>query len=175
MSAQQTSYNLGLTAPSQPGMISDSDVTARVRAFRNDNASPISFGLAVSRSTDTDDRGFDALSVSRQFIGVLTWGQIKQNGTDGLPTKEMGGILEEGECYVKVVHTVTPDDPVRVFTVDYSGTTDNAVVGAFGTTRVNDKTALLLNAKYVSRASAGGVAKIRLNTPGPLLVVTETA
>lgn len=175
MSAQQTSYALAQSAPSQPGMLSDSDVTARVRPFRNDNASPFTFGLAVSRSTDTDDRGFDALSTARQFIGVLTFGQIKQNGTDGLPTKEMGGILEDGEVLVSVVHNVTPDSPVRVFIVDHSGTTSGAVVGAFGTTAVTSgsKTATIANAKYVSRASAGGVAKLRLNTPGPLLLVAD--
>ncbi len=174
MSAQQTTYSLAQSAPSQPGMIADSDVTARVRAFRNDNASAFPFGLLVSKSTATDDRGFDTLSVSHQTLGVLTFGQIKVNGTDGLPTLEMGSILEEGEVYVTVVHNVTPDDVVRVFTVDYSGTTTGAVVGAFGTTAVSAKTAILANAKYVSRASAGGVAKVRLNLPGAVLLTTES-
>lgn len=175
MSAQQTSYNLAQSAPSQPGLVADSDVQgARVTSFRNDNASPFPFGLLVSKSSNTDDRGFDTLSTSAAVLGVLSFAQVKVNGTDGLPATQMGDILEDGEVYVTVVHAVTPNDVVRVFTVDYSGTTTGAVVGAFGTTAVATKTAVLASAKYTSRASAGGVAKVRLNLPGAILLTTES-
>ncbi len=174
MSAQQTSYNLAQSAPSQPGMVSDSDSSARVRAFRNDNASPVPFGLGVCKSSNTDDRGLDLANTTTQFLGVLTWQQNKQNNdADGLAALAMGSVLEEGEVLVTVVNDVTPNSPVRIYIDDYSGTVTGAVAGAFGTTAHSAHTCVLLNAKFTSRASAGGVAKLRLNTPGPVLLVAE--
>lgn len=174
MAGQQTVYNLEQSPPSQPGMIADSNVGARIRPFRNDNASPIPFGLLVCRSTNTDDRGCDLANATRQVLGVLLYEQVKQNGVDGLATITLGSVIEEGEVYVKVVEDVTPDSLVRVFIDDYSGTLAGAVAGAFGDSKVAAHTALLTNAKYVSRASAGGVAKLRLNLPAPSQLVAES-
>lgn len=173
MSAQQTSYSLEQSSPSQPGMVSSTQ-DVRVRPFRNDNASPVDFGLAVCRSADTDDMGFDLCNATRQFLGVLTWGQIKENGTDGLASKEMGSIMESGEVYVRVVEDVTPESTVKVFIADHSGTIDDAVPGAFGDTAVSAKTATLANAKYAERASAGSVCRLRLNGPGPILLTADS-
>lgn len=166
MPAQQTSYLLELPAPTQPGFVTDSNPT-RVRAFRNDNASPILFGRAVCRSANTDDRGFDVLVTTRQFLGVLTWGQSQEAPTDGAPATEMQAILEDGEVLVETTEAVTPDSPVRVRTAA------GADQGKFCTTASVGNTAPLPNAKFVSRVAAAGVVKVRLNHPAPVLLVND--
>lgn len=172
MSAQQTSYSLELSAPSQPGHVSDS-AARRVRPFRNDNASAMPFGVAVCRSSNADLRGFDAVVTTRQFLGVTTWGQSQESGypvgtaNDGISPTEQSGILEQGEILVSVMEAVTPDDPVRVVIA-------GANIGLFATTKVTsvNTTAILLNAKFVNSGST--VAKVLLNGPGPLLLVADS-
>lgn len=179
MSAQQTTYNLELVAPTQPGHVSDSH-PKRVRPFRNDNSNSILFGLAVCRSSNTDLRGFDACGTARQFLGVTSWGQSQEAGypigtaNDGVATTEMNGILEQGEILVPVTEAVTPESVVRVFVVDDTGTITGAVLGAFCTTAVSTKTAVLTNAKFINSAAAGGVAKVLLNGPGPVVLTADS-
>lgn len=174
MAAQQTSYSLEVPAPSQPGMITGSGAV-RVRPFRNDNASAIPFGRAVCRSANADLRGFDTLVTTRQFLGVVSWGQSQEMaigggaGNDGAPATEMQGILEEGECLVEVIETVTPESPVRVIL-------EGANIGKFATTKVTavDTTVLLTNAKFINGRTGAGVVKVRIDFPAPVLLVADT-
>jgi hypothetical protein len=126
----------------------------------------------VSRSTNTDDRGFDVISTARQFLGVITWGQSQELGypnvaNDGVAATEMNGILEDGEILVETTETVTPDSPVRVRIAA------DANQGKFCTTSSAGNTAPLPNAKFVSRVTGAGVVKVRLNTPSPVLLVAD--
>ncbi len=165
-SAQQTTYSLELSAPSQPGHASDSN-PRRIRPFRNDNASAIPFGVGVCRSTNTDDRGFDVMTTSRQFLGVTSWGQSQEAGfpvgtaNDGIAATEMNGIVEQGEVLVTVNEAVTPDSPVRV-------TLSGGDQGKFCTTADSSghTTAAVPNAKFVNRTTGAGVAKLCLTEPG---------
>lgn len=175
MSAQQTSYNLELAAPTQPGHVSDSH-PRRIRPFRNDNVAALAFGLAVCRSANTDLRGFDTLVTTRQFLGVTTWGQSQESGyptgtaNDGIAPTEMNGIIEEGEVLVPVSEAVSPESTVRVQIVAGAGA---ATVGSFCATADVGKTAVLANAKYVSGTAGAGMAKVLLNGPAPVKLTAD--
>lgn len=175
MSAQQTTYSLELAAPTQPGHVTDSH-PRRIRPFRNDNVAALGFGLAVCRSSNTDLRGFDTLVLTRQFLGVTTWGQSQESGypvgttNDGIQPTEMNGILEEGEILVPVSEAVSPESTVRVQIVVGAGA---ATVGSFCATADTGKTAVLANAKYVTGTAGAGVAKVLLNGPGPVKLTAD--
>lgn len=179
-SAQQTAYNLELSAPTQPGHVADS-APRRIRPFRNDNVAAFPFGLAVCRSANADLRGFDALVTTRQFLGVTTWGQSQESGfpvgtaNDGIQPTEMNGILEQGEVLVTVTEAVTPESAVRVQIVDGTPGITGAVVGSFCTTADTSThtTALLVNAKYITSAAPLGQAKVLLHGPAPVKLVAD--
>lgn len=171
MPAQQTTYSLELPAPSQPGFVTNSG-NVRVKPFRNDNVAAIPFGRAVCRSANTDLRGFDTLVTTRQFLGVLTWGQSQEAGyngasNDGAAPTEMQGIMEQGEVLVETTETVTPESPVRVRIAA------DANIGKFCTTLSAANTALVANAKFVTGVTGAGVVKVALNGPGPIVLVAD--
>lgn len=162
-SAQQLTYSLELAAPTQPGHVSDSS-PKRVRPYRNDNASPVAFGVGVSRSTNADLRGFDVVVAAKQFLGVTAWGQSQEAGfpvgtaNDGIASGEQNAILQEGEILVSVSEAVTPESPVRV----------TLTTGVFCTTADSSThtTCLVPNAMFITSTAGAGVAKLVLNLPG---------
>lgn len=165
MAAIQTTYLLEVPAPTQPGLVINSG-NVRVKPFRNDNASAIPFGRAVCRSANTDLRGFDSLVTTRQFLGILTFGQSQEN-SDGAPATEVHGIMEQGEVIVEVTETVTPESPVRVIL------TAGATIGKFCTTLDAGDTAPVSNAKFVTGRTGAGPVRIAVNGPGPVLLVAD--
>lgn len=170
----QTSYALGITGTLYEGNLSDSrDV--EVDARRNDLAASAEalYGKAVCKSSNTDDLGFGLCNASSQFQGVLVFGQQHEKSTTGLANGEFGSVMKKGRCWVKVVHNVTPASLVRVFIADYSGTTADAVQGAFGTTLVAANTALLANARYLGRGSAGDLVEVEIDA-SPVLLTADS-
>lgn len=161
MPAQQTSYSLELAENSQPGFISNTGPKT-VQPFRNDNASALPFGILVCRSTDTDDRGADMPTVSRQVLGVSVFNQ-KHESSNGCPTKEMLDVIQQGEVRVSVSAAVTPDDPVRI----------TLATGVFCTVAAGAATALVEGAKFVSRAGGAGTVKLFINNPGAVKLTAD--
>lgn len=161
MAAQQTSYALEAVENSQPGFISNTGPKTIV-PFRNDNASPLPFGILVCKSTDTDDRGADMPAVARQVLGVSVFNQ-KHESSNGCPSKEMLDICQQGEVRVSTSATVTPDDPVRI----------TLATGVFCTTASAGNTALVEGAKFVSRATGAGTVKLFINNPGAVKLTAD--
>lgn len=174
MAGIQTSYALGLTGTLYEGSLSSSR-NHEVDALRNDLAASAEaiFGKAVCKSSATDDLGFGLCNASSQFKGVLVHGMEQEKLTTGLVNGEFGNVMKSGRCWVKVVHNVTPASLVRVFIADYSGTTSGAVQGAFGTTLVAANTALLVNARYLGRGSAGDLVEVEIDA-SPVLLTADS-
>lgn len=169
----QTSYALGITGTLYEGCLSDTR-DAQIDGLRNDLAASAEalYGKGVCKSSDTDDKGFALANVTTQFMGVLVFGMQHEKSATGLLNGEFGSVMRKGRCWVKVVHAVTPASLVRMFIADHSGTTSGAVEGAFGTTLVATKTALLLNARYLGRGSAGDLVEVELDA-SPVILAAD--
>ncbi len=175
MSAQQTSYSLERSAGYEGQLYDTRDIRSDAR--RNDFAASAEapFGKMVCKSTDSDDLGMAGANATTQVLGVLIHSMDTEQSTTGLLATEFGNVASKCTVWVRPVHNVTTVTPVRVFVVDYTGTTTGAVVGAFGTTAVSAKTSLpLLNCRYLRAASAGDLVPVEINIPGPLVLGVES-
>lgn len=175
MAAQQTSYSLEPATNGLAGQLADTR-NALIDGFRNDLAASAeaAYGLAVCKSTDSDDRGFGLCGTARQFLGVLAHQNDSERSSTatGLANKEFGNVMRKGRIWVKVVEAVTTASTVKVFVADHSGTLANAVEGAFGDTAVTAKTATLANSRYLTAASAGETALLEIDT-APVLLTAD--
>ena len=171
MAGIQTSYSLGLVGTLYEGSL-DTSRDHVVDARRNDLAAAAEavFGRAVCKSSNSDNLGFGLCNASTAFQGVLVHGMQQEKLAVGLANGEFGNVMKKGRVWVKPVHNVTTATPVRVFIADHSGTTSGAFEGAFGTTLVAAKTALLLNARYLGAVSAGALVEVEIDANANLLV-----
>jgi hypothetical protein len=164
----QLTYSLELSNGYEGDLASTRDHV--VDARRNDLAASAeaSFGLFVCKSTDTDDLGFGLCVTTQQALGILVHSMSEektQGVTTGLINGEFGNVMHKGRAWVRVKETVTPLSPVRVAVLDHSGTVTGATQGTFLTTADTSThhTALLTNARYLTRASAGDLAQVEID------------
>ncbi|WP_457967634.1 hypothetical protein M1D68_15940 [Pseudomonas sp. R4-84] len=148
------------------GMVADGELSNAVSKV-NKGTSNIRFGLGVVSDGDDGAKLPDAASTADQFIGV-----VKRELNRAYATNEVFGAVAKRDMSVETVApiwvharvAVTKDDPVYLVVGDGTGTNQGQFsneVGAAATLAV-----LIPNAKWVSTAGAGVLAKISLKIGG---------
>lgn len=127
----------------------------------NKGAAIIPFGRAVFTDGDDGMKLPVVGSTTNQFIGI-TMRELTRAYTDAQITSGYGAVPDYdstvftmGVIWVRVAASVAKDDPVYVVLAD--GTLSNAA---------GDGNLLLPNAKFVSTAAAGALAKVSLVVGG---------
>lgn len=156
----QTTYSLAMVATGYEGGLADSR-PSQIDGFRNDAGAEVAYGLGVTKSSATDNLGFQLADPGEIFLGVLVHDMAKERTTTGLPSLTMGSVLSRGRVWVKVENTVAVGDAVLVRT-----TTAGNGKGSFLTgSAAAGVTTLIPQARFMSAASAGGLAILDLNLP----------
>lgn len=153
----QTTYGLYLD-PALPGMKADMEAYNTVSKL-NKGTAVIPFGRAVFTDGDDGMKLPVAGSTAAQFIGIVfreltrayTDVQIAGAGGIGAIPKYDNTVMTMGVIWVAPAVAVAKDDPVYVLKAD--GRLTNVV----GTDNI-----LIPNAKFVSTATAGALAKVSL-------------
>lgn len=152
------------------GMHADGELINKVSKL-NGSASNIAFGLGVV--TDPANLANGAVlptntSAAKNFIGVVYYElnrAYKEGDVFGAQSKRDMTVMTAGVVWVTALATVAKDDPVYLVIGDGTTTTN---VGRFTNAAGSAGTAAVLipNAKWVSGAAAGSLAKISLNIGG---------
>ncbi|EPT3120952.1 structural cement protein Gp24 [Pseudomonas aeruginosa] len=148
------------------GMVADGELSNAVSKLNKGTAN-IPFGLGVVSDGDDGAKLPTSASTAAQFIGV-----VKRELNRAYQANEAFGAVAKRDMSVETVAPiwvtarvdVAKDDPVYLVVGDGTGTNQGQfsnVVGAAATLAV-----LIPNAKWVSSASAGALAKISLKVGG---------
>jgi hypothetical protein len=147
-----------------PGQFADAgfgDVISRVAEVA------VPFGKFVVQGTDKDNQANlpgAATDITntllRLGIAMKTHG-IESDPNVALPTypiKSVMSVMKKGRAWVVVEESVSPSDPVYVrYAAGGSGK------GSFGKTAGSTERALLANARYLTTASADGLAMVEVD------------
>lgn len=153
----QTSYSLYMAA-AFPGMLADmfhADFVSKV------SAEDIPFGRLLSRGTGDDVVKLPASAgdITGGAIGISVHTHKEPvAGVAQYVAKETIPVLKKGRIWVQVEDAVADGGDVHVRYVAGTG-----VVGGFLGAAVSSETAILPNAKYVTSASAGGLAVVEIH------------
>ncbi len=153
----QTTYGLYLD-PALPGMKADMEAYNTVSKL-NKGTTVIPFGRAVFTDGDDGMKMPVAGSTASQFIGIVfreltrayTDVQIAGAGGIGAIPKYDNTVMTMGVIWVAPAVAVAKDDPVYVLKAD------GRLTNVAGTDNI-----LIPNAKFVSTAAAGALAKVSL-------------
>ena len=154
----QLAYNAANADP-VPGMIADAcGAPVKIQSY-NATEDFDMFGIAAQKKA-ADDNGIEEVSGGAGTIaGVI----VRQLATvkDAPVAEDAVAVMRRGRIYVYVDADVTPDDAVYV---RHTAAGPLTVLGAF--TKTNDgNTQALATAKFLTSASAGGVAVLDINLP----------
>lgn len=148
------------------GMIADGQLYNGVSKLNKGTAN-IAFGLGVVTDGDDGAKLPVAASTAAQFVGVV----VRELNRAYAATDVVGAVAKRdmtvetmSNIWVTARVTVAKDDPVYLVVGDGTGTNQGQfsnVIGAAATLAV-----LLPNAKWVSSAGAGALAKISLRIGG---------
>lgn len=173
------------------GMIADLQAYVS-RSYRNQSGAVIPFGALVMSDTSpgsNDPLAVELATAATGIVGLaldsLTFegavgptayvgaaGQypgsaIDADGRMGYPDKQTVNVMSKGVALVYTTEAVTLGDAVRFFIVSHTGTLAGSHVGRFGKSAVANKTvAITAGARWLSKASAGGLALLELDIPG---------
>jgi hypothetical protein len=152
-----TSYSLTHGA-AYPGMLADQQLSNVVSRLNKSATVTIPFGRGVVSDGDDGAKLPTGTSTAAQFVGItqreLTRAYREGDVFGAVPNRDFA-VITQGVVYVVPVVAVVKDDPVYIVLAD--GTfTDVAGAGAV----------LIPNAKWVSSAAAGVLAKISLGLGG---------
>lgn len=149
------------------GMVADLQLLNTVSKLNESTTVTIPFGHGVVSDGD-DGAALPGLgSVAADFIGIAMreLNRAIQDGDDigAIPLRDLS-VVTHGVVWVTANLAVTKDDPVWFIVSDGNGSNQGEfsnVVGAVATLAV-----LIPNAKWVSSAGAGDLAKISLGLGG---------
>lgn len=151
----QTSYGLYMDA-ALPGMKADMQDYNTVSKL-NKGAAVIPFGRAVFTDGDDGMKLPVTDSTAAQFIGIVfreltrAYTTAEASGGIGAIPKYNNTVMTEGVIWVAPAVAVAKDDPVYVLKAD------GRLTNVAGTDNI-----LIPNAKFVSSAGAGALAKVSL-------------
>lgn len=151
----QTTYSLYMDA-ALPGMKADMQDYNTVSKL-NKGTSVIPFGRAVFTDGDDGMKLPVAGSTAPQFIGIVfreltrAYTTAEASGGIGAIPKYDNAVMTEGVIWVAPAVAVAKDDPVYVLKAD------GRLTNVAGTDNI-----LIPNAKFVSTAGAGALAKVSL-------------
>lgn len=151
----QTSYSLYMDA-ALPGMKADMQDYNTVSKL-NKGTSVIPFGRAVFTDGDDGMKLPVTGSTAAQFIGIVfreltrAYTTAEASGGIGAIPKYDNTVMTEGVIWVAPAVAVAKDDPVYVLLAD------GRLTNVAGTDNI-----LIPNAKFVSSAGAGALAKVSL-------------
>lgn len=150
MAVVQSTYSENMAA-GLPGLVADmSDCTIETRNV--ESAAGIAFGVAVGQGT-ADKGAIKLPSTAAAFIGVSVRDvTIDHNTPDLYAENDNIGVLTEGTIWVTCDGNVAANQNV----------TFSTATGLFGTIAADGTHLLVTNAKWISSASSGGVAKLKL-------------
>jgi hypothetical protein len=138
-----------------------------VSSFRNAEASAeLPFGLMV-RYGSTNQDALQLTATSNDFAGILVhshaYAKPQELGDEGLKPNVAIDVLTHGRVWVRVEDDVLMGDPVRVRCVAAGA----EKAGAFRTDADGtDCVDISAFARWVSPASAGGLAQLEINMTG---------
>lgn len=158
----QTSYSLNQPVAKE-GMLYDAGEND-VLSFNNP-VDAIAFGKFVVRSTGDDECKLPAASADitdvTKALGLALSSQTVEQSALGVAqwdAKSQVPVLKKGRAWVKVEETVTVGSTVHVrYAAGGNG------VGSFGDTTGTSERAPLAGAKYLTGASANGLAVVEFN------------
>lgn len=161
----QTTYSIDHAAALE-GMLADQQL-ANIVSKLNKSGVTIPYGLGVVSDGDNAAQLPAAADTANLFNGVVMRElnrALADGDTFGAPDDRDMSVITEGVVWVKANLAVTKDDPVWLIISDGTGTVQGEfsnVVGAAATLAV-----LIPNAKWVSSAGTGALAKISLGLGG---------
>lgn len=162
MAITSTGYGLEHNA-AFAGMIS-SGVPSVIMSKTNMNAANLAYGTGVVASgTDGVDAPTSS-SVSANFVGVLVRElnqSYQSSDTFGVPYDRVGSVMTSGVIWVTVVDAVSARDAVYL-RVGATGTGQFTNAAGTGATL----SVAVANAKFLTSAAAGGLAKLSLVVGG---------
>lgn len=155
----QTSYQ---SDPADPvaGMIADAcGAPTKIESY-NATEDFASFGVAAQKVSADDDGIEEVSGGSGTIVGVI----VRQLATvnDAPVAEDAVAVMRRGRIYVYVDDDVTPDDTVYV---RHTVNTGKTVLGAFRNDNDGGKAQALATSKFLTSASAGGVAVLDINLP----------
>lgn len=160
----QTSY--AALAVGYPGMIADTNTGSRhiVSCVNPSDAIPV--GVAVARGTDDDHVKLPTSAAevtAARGIAVQDWlSEITVSGVQTYPVKSAVGVMRQGRVWVQVEEAVNDGDDVFV---RYATGAGGSQKGAFRKSADTATAGALPTAKYVTTASASGLAMVEINMP----------
>lgn len=154
----QLSYNAANADPI-PGMIADAaGAPQKIQSYNVTEALPM-FGIGVQKVA-ADENGIELVDGgSGMVVGVV----CRQLATveDSHAVGDAAAVMRRGRIYVYVDGDVTPDDTVYC---RHTVNTGKLILGAFRADNDGGK-AQAVTAKFLTSASAGGVAVLDINLP----------
>lgn len=141
----------------------------RVLSRRNEEASKVPFGLAVTQGTADDQ--FELPDASGDLIlGVLVRSDDQklydQSGAAGVDADCMGSVMSQGVVYVEVEDAVVAG--AKPF-VRFSAGATLTQLGSFRSDNGDEagaKAVVLNGARFLDSGSAGDLVRIEINLPG---------
>ena len=164
--AVQTTYATSHNA-AYAGMLADEQLFNTVSKLNKSTTVTIPYGYGVVTDGDDGAKLPVAASVLKNFVGIAhrelnrayTAGQ-----TFGAVPQYDFSVITEGVVWVTASVQVAKDDPVYVIVGDGTGTNQGKLTNVIGT---GATTAILIsNAKWVSSAASGALAKISIGLGG---------
>jgi len=157
----QTSYSVNQAAGKE-GMLYDVGNKDAISCIAEE---AIPFGKLVVRGTADNGAVLPAASgdvtTAQKVLGMAMFDMAKEqdaNGAVAYANKDAVSVLRKGRAWVKVEEAVTPASSVYVrYAAGGNG------VGSFGDTAGTSERAALAGAKYLTSASADGLALIEFN------------
>lgn len=147
------------------GMHADGELINKVSKL-NTGTTSIPFGYGVVTDAANPDQGAllpTNTSTAAKFIGIAYYELNRAyNGVEafGAVAKRDFDVVTSGVVWVKALTNVAKDDPVYLVIGDGTGTNQGRFSNAAGTGA--SAGVLIPNAKWVSAAAAGSLAKISL-------------
>ena len=164
--AVQTTYATSHNA-AYAGMLADEQLFNTVSKLNKSTTVTIPYGYGVVTDGDDGAKLPVAASTAAKFVGIVQR-ELNRAYTSGqtfgaVPQYDFS-VITEGVVWVTAFAAVSKDDPVYVIVGDGTGTNQGKLTNVIGT---GATTAILINnAKWVSSAAAGALAKISLGLGG---------
>ena len=166
----QSSYALELTAAleGQFADIADNSVST----FVNETGAVVAYGnlVVVNASGSVGNSAKTIAAANNTVAGINALTYVDETATDtnsrpGVKDDQVMNVLSKGVVAVYCAEAVDLTSAVRVFHTDHNATLSGARPGRFGKTAVQNKTAVLAGARWVSKTSAAGIALLEINGP----------
>lgn len=159
----QTSYSLNQPIAVK-GLLAEAAGSAMKKVTYSNPADEITFGRAVAK-VSADENGCELPDSSgADIVGISVRDTVVEKDEasipDAYPVDSAVCVLRRGRIYVEVEEDVTPDDDVYV---RYSANGGNTQLGIFRTDADGSHALQITKARYMTSASAGGLAVVDIN------------